>query len=64
MDSVLLVWAGVGLYFLPTIVAGTGRPHPYVGAVFTFNLLLGWTVLGWVAALVSALVKPPPPISG
>lgn len=39
------------LYFLPTIVAGA-RAHHQTGAIFALDLLLGWTLLGWVAALV------------
>jgi Superinfection immunity protein len=42
------------LYFLPTIVAGA-RDHANAAAVFVLNLLLGWTFVGWVAALVWAL---------
>ena len=55
MEMVLLLVA-VGLYFLPTFVAVNGHPHAL--AVFVLNLLLGWTLLGWVVALVWALVKP------
>lgn len=42
------------LYFFPTIVAAK-RQHRSAGAVFVLNLFLGWTFLGWVAALVWAL---------
>jgi hypothetical protein len=42
------------LYFLPAIVAH-GRAHPKTTAIFTLDLLLGWTLVGWVAALVWAL---------
>lgn len=41
-------------YFLPTIIAAA-RGHHNGGAVFALNLLLGWTVLGWIAALVWAV---------
>ena len=40
------------LYFLPTI-CGWRRDNR--GAIFALNLFLGWTVIGWVAALVWAL---------
>lgn len=43
----------LGLYFLPAIVAA-GRGHNSGGAIFLLNLLLGWTVLGWIIALVWA----------
>jgi uncharacterized membrane protein YqaE (UPF0057 family) len=41
------------IYFAPTIVA-LSRGHLSAGAIFILNLLLGWTVLGWVVALVWA----------
>lgn len=40
-------------YFVPAIVAFV-RNHRNRGAIFVLNLLLGWTVLGWVGALVWA----------
>ena len=47
-------------YFLPTIVAGA-RAHVNTLAIFVLNLLLGWTLLFWLAALIwafTANVKP------
>ena len=41
----------IGVYFLPTIVAGR---HRNGGAIFILNLLLGWTFIGWVVALAMA----------
>lgn len=41
------------IYFLPTVVASL-RQHLQTVAIFVLNLLLGWTLLGWVAALVWA----------
>ncbi|HZL16509.1 MAG TPA: superinfection immunity protein [Polyangia bacterium] len=38
------------LYFLPTIIATT-RKTTNAGSVFTLNLLLGWTIIGWWMAL-------------
>ena len=40
------------LYFVPTIL---GRHKADVMGIFLVNLLLGWTVIGWVVALVWAL---------
>lgn len=40
-----------GLYFIPSLVA-LARGHHQLLAIFLLNLLLGWTVLGWIAALV------------
>lgn len=39
------------LYFLPTMNAKS-RKHPSRGGIFALNLFLGWTFIGWVAALV------------
>jgi hypothetical protein len=39
------------LYFLPAIV---GRDKRDAAGIFLLNLLLGWTVVGWVIALVWA----------
>lgn len=51
-DAVLLT-LGLGLYFLPTLVAGM-RGHRNQDAICVLNLLLGWTFIGWVIALVWA----------
>ncbi len=48
----LLVLAGG--YVLPAIIAYR-RAHHQRMAIAALNLLLGWTGLGWVAALVWAL---------
>lgn len=44
------------LYFLPTFIAVLRR-HKNKLAVFLLNLFLGWTGLGWVAALVWSVMK-------
>ena len=54
---VLFVMA-LGAYFLPTVVA-VMRSHHNTGAILVLNLLLGWTLLGWVAALVWSLTNRP-----
>ncbi len=38
-------------YMLPWAIAAT-RGKSNTGAIFWLNLLLGWTVVGWVIALV------------
>jgi len=48
-----------GLYFLPSIIAAT-RKVVNVGSVVAINLLLGWTLIGWVIALAMALRTNPP----
>lgn len=50
---ILTICAIVG-YFMPAFVA-FGRKHHNASAICMLNLLLGWTVLGWVGALVWAM---------
>lgn len=47
------------IYLIPTGVAML-RNHHNAGAIFALNLFLGWTVIGWVGALVWSLTSPPP----
>jgi len=47
------------IYLAPTLLAWN-RSHHNQFAIFLLNLLLGWTVLGWIAALVWAATSPPP----
>jgi hypothetical protein len=44
------------IYLLPTIVA-VSRKHHNAGAIFALNLLLGWSMIGWIVALVWALTN-------
>jgi uncharacterized membrane protein len=41
------------VYFVPSMIAVT-RQHRNRKALFILNLLLGWTVLAWIGALVWA----------
>lgn len=43
------------LYFMPTIVAMVLREDPLI--IFLVNLFLGWTVIGWFAALFWAVAE-------
>jgi hypothetical protein len=45
-----------GLYFLPFLIAAL-RQHKNVLAIFLLNLALGWTFLGWIAALIWSVMK-------
>jgi uncharacterized membrane protein len=56
-----------GLYFLPIIFA-IGRKHPQIAPISIINILLGWTIIGWIAALIWSVaafkreeVAPPVP---
>lgn len=49
--AIILFFVGVIIYFLPSFNASS-RKHPDGSSIFLLNLLLGWTLIGWVAALV------------
>lgn len=49
------VFALLFLYFVPTFLA-VSRQSLWAGTIFAFNLLLGWTLVGWFVALVWAFV--------
>jgi hypothetical protein len=49
----------LALYFLPAIIAAA-RHHPQSVVIFVLNLLVGWTFLGWVAAIVWACIRITP----
>ena len=52
----LLIAAGVAIYFIPTIVAYKSE-HDNKTAILCLNLFLGWSLIGWVVSLVWALKK-------
>ncbi|MGD0336188.1 MAG: superinfection immunity protein [Candidatus Omnitrophota bacterium] len=54
--ELLLVVLIFAFYFLPTLIAFL-RNHKNKLAIFLLNLLLGWTVLGWVVLLVWSVMK-------
>lgn len=44
------------LYFMPTLVA-VQKKKINVPAIFILNLFFGWTMIGWVGALIWAYCK-------
>ena len=48
----------LALHFLPSIIAGV-RHTTNFGWILTINFLLGWTIIGWIVALVWALRDTP-----
>ena len=50
---------GFLFYFRPSIIAAARRKRDLVSIV-VLNLLLGWTAIGWVIALVWALKADAP----
>ena len=59
MDVViLLLFSGlvIFVYLFPSFVA-LQRKHANTTAICVLNILVGWSFIGWVAALVWALVN-------
>lgn len=50
--TILFVWVGFGFcfYFLPTLIA-SARSHCNTSSILVLNFFLGWSIVGWVAAL-------------
>jgi hypothetical protein len=46
----------LGFYFAPTLLAGHLKHRQFTG-ILLLNVFLGWTFIGWVAALVWAALK-------
>ena len=51
-----MLLVGPVVYLVPAAVAWN-RKHNNRAAIITLNILLGWTVIGWVGALVWAMTK-------
>ncbi|MFC1982441.1 superinfection immunity protein [Chloroflexota bacterium] len=53
---VISIIFGLSIFLLPTIVAIVGHKNRTT-AILVLNLLGGWTVIGWVVALVWAFTS-------
>jgi hypothetical protein len=62
VTAIVFVFGFIGIafvsYFVPAIVAHV-RHHRNEMAIFILNLFLGWTLIGWVVALVWACTTEP-----
>lgn len=56
--GLVIIVLAIILYFLPSIVAER-RSHNNLTAIVLINAIFGWTVLGWIGALVWAVANPP-----
>jgi len=54
IGGVLVLVVLLALYFAPSLVALLRGCKASGGGIIMLNLLLGWTVLGWIIALVWA----------
>jgi len=57
--EILLIFMLAFIYFIPTVVAYS-KGHRNALAILILNLFLGYTLLGWVAALIWAVYKSEP----
>lgn len=63
MDTVFmfLVIFCIVVYFLPAIIA-ISREHQHRISILLLNLFLGWTAIGWIAALVWSAMPVTTPV--
>ena len=59
--GIVLFFAAIALYFVPTIIAFV-RKKSNKTPILVLNLLLGWSLIGWVVSLVWALSQDQQPI--
>jgi hypothetical protein len=58
---ILLLFLGIpflAIHFLPAIIAGVRRARNFWW-ILAVNFFLGWTVLGWIVALIWAIRDAP-----
>jgi len=54
----IALFSGLAVYFIPTMIAMARRKRNTL-AIFALNLFLGWSFVGWVAALIWSLATDP-----
>lgn len=63
--GVIVAWVfsiiAIAGYWVPTVVVLLRRA-PNRWQVIVVNVFLGWTVIGWIVALVMAVKPKPPPV--
>lgn len=50
--DILILLIGMGLYLLPSIIAGCDPTFKQLPAIVVVNVALGWTGLVWLGLLV------------
>jgi len=55
IESIVITLSIIILYFLPYIIAAFSKLKN-AAAILVVNTFLGWTLLGWIGALVWTLV--------
>jgi hypothetical protein len=54
----IVIFLAIIFYLLPCVISAS-RGCKHGGMIFMINLLFGWTILGWIAALIWAIVEAP-----
>ena len=54
--GVLIGMAVIAMYLVPTIIAAA-RNHHQAGPIVLINILFGWSLIGWGAALIWSTSK-------
>ena len=54
MDGIIILWFLI--YFVPAITAYEKKKKDK-GAILALNILLGWSIIGWIIALIWAIKK-------
>jgi GDSL-like Lipase/Acylhydrolase family/Superinfection immunity protein len=57
MSTIFIILVLV-FYLLPSVIATT-RKVQHDSAIILINVIFGWTILGWIAALIWAIVEQP-----
>ena len=61
--ALTVIVVGLIIYFIPALIANH-RKHPQMVPILLLDIFLGWTLVGWVAALVwSVLAFPDVPVN-
>jgi hypothetical protein len=56
IGTLFFILPGLALYFLPTIIAAARHKRNMLG-ITLLNVLAGWSLIGWVIALVWAFSR-------
>ncbi|NBW68314.1 MAG: superinfection immunity protein [Betaproteobacteria bacterium] len=60
ISALLIFIVGWAVYFVPSYIA-IRKNHPDKLPIFVLNLCGGWLVVGWIAAIVWAVMAASPP---
>ncbi len=55
IGGIIIIFLGLALYFVPTII---GKRKKHLLSILILNLFLGWTLIGWIGALIWAINSP------